>query len=199
MSHNARTLQKFVKLRFQLSSQDAIIFNLFRYTDGGRDFNKHQLEQLICDWNLPMWMQSMHEAFPLLPGGPNINSTLLAVSNLSPRLCRKDLSPKFRPVWVRGTSRRDQILVPYFEAKMTSSHGGACMSPRLDRMIFWEKQVWFTSVHVITATNKWNHCLQQFFSRSSTLQNLKWCCESVCFSLSHGFSSCLSIVYKFEF
>ena len=71
-------------------------------------------------------MQSMHEAFPLLPGGPNINSTLLAVSNLSPRLCRKNLSPKFRPVWVRGTSRRDQILVPFFEAKMTSSHDGAC-------------------------------------------------------------------------
>jgi len=41
---------------------------------------------------------------------------------------RRDLSQKFKPVWTRGTSRRDQILVPAtrFCGKLASSHNGTC-------------------------------------------------------------------------
>ena len=76
-----------------------------------------------CDWSLQLapWGVYMRG---LVAGTCLMNSSHEAFWGTS----RKDLSQKFKPVWICGTSRRDQILVPpaRFCGKMASSHDGTC-------------------------------------------------------------------------
>ena len=76
-----------------------------------------------CDWSLQVvpWGVYMKA---LVAGTCPTNSSHETFWGAS----RRDLSQKLKPVWIRGTSHRDQILVPVtrFCGKVTSSHDGTC-------------------------------------------------------------------------